>query len=659
VSIWKGRAARSGICLVLWLASGAYLLPFVDRGWIAHDDGMLGQAAERVMAGELPHRDFYDPYTGGLTYLHALGLKILGVRLLSLRWVLFAATLAWVPVVYFLATRFVPPVSAALVTAVAVTWSLPNYFASMPSYYNLFLATFGTAALFRHIERGGRRWLVLAGFCGGLSFLVKSVGIFFVVAGGLFLLFRAQIQSHGDAEADVRPSAGFLLLEAAGCLGLVVALVSMLGERRTVMDVLHFVVPFTAVVTVLLWCEWREGRGGLQTRIRRAWALLGPFAAGAIAPVAIFLLPFTATGSLNAFSEGVFLALERRFGQAERALPEVGDMVWALPYGAALVAVALGPLCGSLREVCARRGSHSGPGRAERAKRYWQPAKGVAGISRAALLAGLHARWSAIAAVAAGLALLAGLATLDQTSSYLALWNSVRFLPLFVMLAGCVLLVGRPLARSSPRREQTFLLLVVMAAIGMVQFPFSAPIYFCYTAPILALAAVPVASLGARPLHLTMLLGYLAFAVMSLNVGYAWNIGVVHQSGYAVTDARPLTRSRLRIPPDDAFEYLGLVSAIRTRIRTGEYVFATPDCPEVYFLSGTRNPTGDLYEFLRSPRRAVTETLELIEHHHINLIVINRTPFFSGPVDPALEMALESRFPHSAVVGRFVVRWRV
>jgi hypothetical protein len=607
--------------LVLWLAIGAYLLPFVDRGWIAHDDGMLGQAAERVMAGELPHRDFDDPYTGGLTYLHALGMKILGVRLVSLRWLLFAATLAWVPVVYFLTTRFVPPVSAALVTAVAVTWSLPNYFASMPSYYNLFLATFGTAALFRHIERGGRRWLVLAGFCGGLSFLVKSVGIFFVVAGGLFLLFRAQIQSRRDAEADVRPSTGFLLLETAGCLGLVAALVSMLSERRTVMDVLHFVVPLTAVATVLLWCEWREGRGSVQTRIRGAWALLGPFAAGAIAPVAIFLLPFIATGSVNAFSEGVFLALERRFGQAERALPEVRDMAWALPYGAALLAVALGPLCGSLREFCAR--------------------------------------WSLIAALAAGLALLAGLATLDQPSSYLALWNSVRFLPLLVMLAGCVLLLGRPLALSSPRREQAFLLLVVMAAIGMVQFPFSAPIYFCYTAPILALAAVPVASLGARPLHLTMLLGYLAFAVMSLNVGYAWNIGVIHQSGYAVTDARPMTRSRLRIPPDDAFEYLGLVSAIRTRIRTGEYVFATPDCPEVYFLSGTRNPTGDLYEFLRSPRRAVTETLELIDHHHINLIVINRTPFFSGPIDPALEMALESRFPHSAVVGRFVVRWRV
>ena len=364
---------------------------------------------------------------------------------------------------------------------------------------------------------------MLAGFCGGLSFLVKSVGIFFVVAGGLFLLFRAQVQSNRDAEADVRPSTGFLLLEAAGCLGLIIALVSMLGERRTVMDVLHFVVPLAAVATVLLWCEWREGRGDLQTRIRRAWALLGPFAAGAIAPVAIFLVPFIATGSLNAFSDGVFLALERRFGQAERALPEIRDMAWALPYGAALVAVALGR----------------------------------------------HARWSLIAALAAGLGLLAALATIDRPSSYLALWNSVRFLPLFVMLAGCVLLLGRPLAVSSTRRQQVFLLLVMLAAIGLVQFPFSAPIYFCYTAPMLALAVAPVASLGARPLHLTMLLGYLAFAVMSLNVGYVWNIGVVHQPGYPVTVAR-LPRARIRIPSDDTFEYLGLVSAIRTRVRTGD-----------------------------------------------------------------------------------------
>jgi hypothetical protein len=43
----------------------------------------------------------------------------------------------------------------------------------------------------------------------------------------------------------------------------------------------------------------------------------------------------------------------------------------------------IGPLCGSLREFCTRCDPHNGPRRAERAKRFWQPAKGSEGISRA------------------------------------------------------------------------------------------------------------------------------------------------------------------------------------------------------------------------------------------------------------------------------------
>jgi hypothetical protein len=609
---WNESTVRATVCLVLWLGTGVYLLPFVDRGWIAHDDGMLGQAAERVLAGELPHRDFDDPYTGGLAYLHALALEMFGVRLLSLRWLLFGATLAWVPAVYYLAARFVPPLGAALVTAAAVTWSVPNYFAGLPSYYNLFLATFGTAALFRHLEGRGRVWLVVAGICGGLSFLVKSVGALFVVAGGLFLLFRAQIEDARDSSAGGRRSPGVLLVETAGGLALIAALVRLLGARRTAMDLLHFVAPFAAVVGVLLWSEWRDGRGALPARCRRAWALVAPFAAGAAAPVALFLIPYVVTGSLADFSGGVFLSLDRRFGYAERPLPPAGDMVWAVPYGAALLAVALGR----------------------------------------------HRRWTSVAAGGAALAFLVALATIDRPASYLALWNSARFLSVFAVLAGCALLLG-PSSTSAPIvRQQAFLLLAVLAAAGLVQFPFAAPIYFCYTAPLLLLAILPVVRLGAGRLHLTMLLGYLAFAVVSLNVGYIWNLGVVHQPGYPVARVAPLDRARIRIPPADGYEYLSLVTEIRTRIPAGEYVYATPDCPEVYFLAGARNPTRDLYEFLAPSRLGVEGTLDLIERHGIKLVVINREPHFSGAVDPAIEAAIESRLPHSAIVGRFLVRWR-
>jgi hypothetical protein len=119
-----------------------------------------------------------------------------------------------------------------------------------------------------------------------------------------------------------------------------------------------------------------------------------------------------------------------------------------------------------------------------------------------------------------------------------------------------------------------------------------------------------------------------------------------------------LNRAGIRIPPGDAFDFFDLLLAIRARVPAGEYVYATPDCPEVYFLSEVRNPTRDLYEFLERPRLAVEDTLALIERYRIRLVVINREPHFSGPIDPALETALESRFPHSSVIGRFLVRWR-
>src|SRR5262249_20229490 len=67
-----------------------YLVPFVSRGWMPHDEGMLGQSADRVLHGDVPHVDYEEPYTGGLTWLYAGVFKIAGVDLLKLRWLLFA-----------------------------------------------------------------------------------------------------------------------------------------------------------------------------------------------------------------------------------------------------------------------------------------------------------------------------------------------------------------------------------------------------------------------------------------------------------------------------------------------------------------------------------------------------------------------------------------
>jgi hypothetical protein len=171
----------------VWLASALYVAPFVDRAWVPHDEGLLGQSAERVFGGQLPHRDFDEVYTGGLSYLHAFAFRLAGVRSIALRWTVFAFLLAWVPVVFWIASRSVRPPAAALVTALAVTWSMPNYFASMPSWYNLFFATFGIAALIRHLDTGRVHWLFAAGVAGGVR-SSSSLRVVRIAGAVLFLL---------------------------------------------------------------------------------------------------------------------------------------------------------------------------------------------------------------------------------------------------------------------------------------------------------------------------------------------------------------------------------------------------------------------------------------------------------------------------------------
>jgi hypothetical protein len=90
--------------LVLTVVAG-YLFPRIDRGWIPHDEGLIGQAAERVLYGELPHLDFDDAYTGGQAMLHALVFRFLGVSSYATRVTLFVFTLLFTSATYLLASR--------------------------------------------------------------------------------------------------------------------------------------------------------------------------------------------------------------------------------------------------------------------------------------------------------------------------------------------------------------------------------------------------------------------------------------------------------------------------------------------------------------------------------------------------------------------------
>lgn len=223
-----GRLRDAWVFPATWLSLAIYLLVRFDRRWIPHDEGVLAQSAARVLGGELPHGDFDDPYSGGLAMLDALAYRLFGTSMRAERYVVLLFALLFAAAVYRIARRAVPPWAAGFMTWLAVAWSVPNYFTGMPSWFNLFFATFGILALLRFAERGRPRDLVVAGLCGGLSIAIKSIGVYYVLGALFWLVYREQNQ------AEEAPAPGSSRRRASssrpGCSSLVRASVC---SRRT------------------------------------------------------------------------------------------------------------------------------------------------------------------------------------------------------------------------------------------------------------------------------------------------------------------------------------------------------------------------------------------------------------------------------------------
>src|SRR5256885_2777142 len=313
--------------LIVWIIGGLYEARYLRRGWVPHDEGGFAESAERVLHGQMPHRDYVEIYTGGLAYLHAFAFRCLGESFATPRFVLFAVFLAWIPVFFWTACRFAPDWVAAGVTLLAIAWSLPNYSAAVPSWYNLFFATFGLAALFRFLEVRSAKWLFVAGLCGGFSVLAKIVGLYYVAAVLLFFLFVEQSEGVSNTTETKHRSLFYTSCVALSML-LLIAGVAMLIRPRASLEVdLDFVIPCAAVALILLFREQRAMRCSSRDRFATLLRLSGPFGVGLLIPVLVFLVPFIRGGGLHALVNGLFVLPLKRLSGAYADPPEIATIV--------------------------------------------------------------------------------------------------------------------------------------------------------------------------------------------------------------------------------------------------------------------------------------------------------------------------------------------
>lgn len=577
--------------LILFTLAGAFSYTRLDQGWKPYDEGSLAHAAERVSAGELPHRDFDDVYTGGLSILNAAGFRLIGDSLLTPRRLLFVLYLLTIPAVYYLARRFLEPVAALVAAALALLHNVPIYPAAMPSWYNLLFALLGAAAVFHYAECQRRRWLAAAGLLAGISITMKITGLFFVAGVLLWLMYVAQ-----EDAARHRHQHGALpfTLHLAG-LGLFTLLVlALIWPRISAAELVYFGVPVLSVVTLLVAREIRLRMAGLGTAT--PYSRIALFVGTCAMPLLVFAVPYAASGSLQSLFNGVVFAPTGRLSQAAIRPPAPVTALSAVP-----LAILL-------------------------------------------FLALRHGRVPRALLVPLALLLVAGILGAQRNDVFLLVVASMRWTPVLAVIAG-VSMLWRSFPGTNADRE-LFLLIALTAVISLMQYPFAHPLYLWYVAAFAILATA--GAIGIRATSPPLAFGLVALFYMGFSLQ--------HTEWHPEASTLAIERAPLRVPADEKERYERVVSLLREH-GSGDYIWAGPDSPELYFLTGRQNPTRHVFEFLAQRGNAEAEILEGIERQRVTAVAWNRARYFTDLSD-AFETELLRRFPSGETVENFEVRWR-
>ena len=332
---------------------------------------------------------------------------------------------------------------------------------------------------------------------------------------------------------------------------------------------------------------------------------------GALLPVLLFLIPYVRAGAVGDWLNGVFILPGRRLAFASNAPRGFGPnkILGTIALAGLLIAAYCGKLC------------------------------------------------SRIVQAVIAVALAAGFALSVHARIYQTAWAPLLLLIPLSSLAGVIVLGNSRVHRD--RLQQVMLLLSVTATCTLIQLPFSAPIYFCYVAPLLALSLLALLSISERPTRPILgllLVSYLAFAVFRVTPGFIHAMGYHPQPNPETETLRLPHAGGLRVAPAQAIQYEELIPEIEAHAGASAYIYAAPDCPEVYFLSGKGNPTPTMFDFFDA--RGRDSVIQAIDTHQVQVVAINFEPKFSGPIPSDLLDALRRQFPWSKRIGDFEVRWR-
>ena len=599
----SARFDRWAAAALLIMAS-IYLVPFVDRGWVPLDEGMVGQAAERVLTGALPHVDYEEPYPGALSYLYAATFKFAGIDLVNLRWMVLAAALLGLWLVYTIVRRELRRTAAALATWIALAWSYPNYFSSLPSWWVLLTTLLCLWALISYIETDRLIFAAIAGLAAGLTIVIKQTGVYLIPPLMMSLLWTG-------SEPGTRSPHPFRLTTAASSLlaiASVIVVVFIMRSGLAAGEFVYLIVPVAASCAAFV-----ISSGRMSDSQRLNWRALLIASAAASVPVLLLLIPYISSDRIGAFINGVLVLPQRRLQFTSLPMRPPTQMAAA---AAAIIWVFLAPRSLTVRE-----------------RRIAEYARWIVAL----LLVVLSVRFQLV---------------------YMFIWEAARGFAALLPVIALWIVVSGPKVVDYKDERVLFVSSATLAWASLAQFPFASPIYFCYVAPLAVIAGVMVLKqfpekqrLGDGP---TLAIA-LAFALVCLNRDYVWNMGWFHQVQHLNTPLA-VPRATLYVDEREARVYGRVVPLVQQHLGP-RGLMAGPDAPEVYFLTGQFSRSGRLFDFF-SRGAAVSEAEVFEEWAAADVIVLYHRQRFSPPLPATLTTRLRLEFPKGEFVDSFEVRWR-
>lgn len=148
------------------------------------DEGFLAHNAQRVIQGEMPHRDFYSLQGPLSSFLAAAWSAVFGLSFLKLRLLGVVLHAAMVLLTYSIARRFASPAWAVAAGALAVIAGLPHmHFAPLAVWQGNALSLAAVALALHSIRRPDGKLAFASGIVAALSVLARhDQGAYLVIA---------------------------------------------------------------------------------------------------------------------------------------------------------------------------------------------------------------------------------------------------------------------------------------------------------------------------------------------------------------------------------------------------------------------------------------------------------------------------------------------